>query len=152
MARARSSSITGAWDAGIHEYSCPAVKFPGYAGYAPPNPGPAEKRGDDSGTTKKYRRDQAFFYMNAPGCSMVVFLALGILCSGCVSGPDADGMQVPTTSPSVTSPVATPPGTPVPPATVATTIPVPSPTTEPVTPLPPERQVNLVLTKDRPTS
>jgi hypothetical protein len=64
-----------------------------------------------------------------------------LLTAGCTTSPE---------------PAATPAATPVP-TVLQTTVPVTTlittaPTTEPVQSLPPERQVNLVLTKDRPTS
>jgi hypothetical protein len=77
-------------------------------------------------------------------------LLLCVLVSGCTSEIVDGLLETPT-------PVLTPlPSTH--PATVRTTVPVvlttttPVPTTEPVQVLPAERQVNLVLTKDRPTS
>lgn len=69
-----------------------------------------------------------------------------VLFSGCTSG---SGTETPAT-PSPAVPPATVPA-PEPPAIPVTT-PTPLPTIERVRPLPVERQVNLVLTKDRPTS
>lgn len=58
-----------------------------------------------------------------------------------------------TTPPPVTVPTPAPTTIPaVMPVTVTTARPTAAPTTEPVRPPPPERQVSLVLTKDRPTS
>jgi len=85
--------------------------------------------------------------MQAPGIpAIALVLLLCILVSGCISD-GTDGF------PATTTPLPT-----TPPTTVQTTVPVvvttatPVPTTERIQTLPAERQVNLVLTKDRPTS
>ena len=70
----------------------------------------------------------------------VLLLLLCAFLSGCTSEPAA-------ITPATTVP--TPEPTTVP---VVTTTPLPLPTTERIRKLPDERQVNLVLTKDRPTS
>jgi hypothetical protein len=73
---------------------------------------------------------------------------LGVVFSGCTtdSGTGTPPAPVPTPAPAAaptTAPVT---------MTAATSPQTVIPTTEPVRPPPPERQVNLVLTKDRPTS
>jgi hypothetical protein len=70
----------------------------------------------------------------------VLILLLCAFFSGCTSEP-----AVVTPAPTVPTPVPTT-------VTVVTTTPLPLPTTERVQVLPPERQVDLALTKDRPTS
>ncbi len=70
----------------------------------------------------------------------VLLLLLGAFFAGCTSEP---AVATPATT------VPTPEPTPVP---VVTTTPLPLPTTERVRTLPPERQINLALTKDRPSS
>jgi hypothetical protein len=89
--------------------------------------------------------------MHAPGIlTITLALLLCVLVSGCTSDI-VDGLLA-TPTPIPTPSQATHP------ITVPTTVPVivttatPVPTTEPVQILPAERQVNLVLTKDRPTS
>ena len=76
---------------------------------------------------------------------VILLLSLVILSSlltaGCTTSPE------PAATPAATS-VPTVAQTTVPLTTIVTT----APTTEPVQSLPPERQVNLVLSKDRPTS
>jgi hypothetical protein len=88
--------------------------------------------------------------MHTPGIlNIVLILLLCILTAGCTSDVVDGFLATPTTVPPPTTaiikPVTQPPAT-----TVATSSPVPTP--EPVQILPAERQVNLVLTKDRPTS
>jgi len=85
--------------------------------------------------------------MQAPGILVIALvLLLCVLVSGCTSYGTEGLLATPTPLPTA------------PPATVPTTIPVlvitatQVPTMEPVQKLPAERQVNLVLTKDRPTS
>ena len=75
---------------------------------------------------------------------IILVLSLAVLSCLVVSG---------CTAPAPVTPVTTVPATTVT-VTEAPTLVVPptAPTTEPVESLPPERQVNLVLTKDRPTS
>jgi hypothetical protein len=89
--------------------------------------------------------------MHAPGIPAIALaLLLCVLAAGCTSDI-ADGLMG-TPAPVVTpQPVTVPPTRPttVPPVTTLAT---PFPTTEPVQVLPPERQINLLLTKDRPTS
>lgn len=71
---------------------------------------------------------------------------LCVLGSGCTSDPSAAVPASPSpATPLTTAPVAAPPA-------LALTTPAPLPTTERLQRLPAERQVNLVLTKDRPTS
>jgi hypothetical protein len=89
--------------------------------------------------------------MHAPGIlTIALALLLCIVVSGCTSDI-VDGLVA------TPSPVPTIPPTPHP-TTVRTTVPVvlttatPVPTTETVQTLPAERKINLVLTKDRPTS
>jgi hypothetical protein len=69
-----------------------------------------------------------------------LFLLLCAFLSGCTSEPAA-------VSPTTTVPTPVPTAVPV-----VTTTPLPLPTMERVQVLPPERKVNLVLTKDRPSS
>lgn len=85
--------------------------------------------------------------MHAPGTlEIVLAVLLCVLVSGCTT--DISGAISPPPSPTVlltTAPV------PEPPLLVVTT-PSLHPTTEPIQRIPAERRVNLVLTKDRPTS
>jgi hypothetical protein len=89
--------------------------------------------------------------MHAPGIlAVALVLLLCVLVSGCTSDLTGETLVTPAPLPSL------------PPTTVLTTAPAPLPviqttatpvpTTEPVQVLPPERQVILLLTKDRPTS
>lgn len=80
----------------------------------------------------------------------ILILALAVLLcvlgSGCTSSPSAAIPSSPSpATPLTTAPVTAPP-------VVAVPTPAPLPTTERLQRLPAERQVNLVLTKDRPTS
>jgi hypothetical protein len=89
--------------------------------------------------------------MHAPGIlNIVLVLLLCVLTAGCTSDVVDGFLATPTTVPPPTTAIVTTPVTQPPATTVAT--PSPVPTTEPVQILPAERQVNLVLTKDRPTS
>ncbi len=109
---------------------------------------PEDRTNDNA--NQKYRQNQASF-MQAPGpVTVALALILCVLASGCTSDIVDGLVATPTTVPTplpTTHPTARP--TTVPPVTTVAT---PVPTTEPVQVLPPERQVNLVLTKDRPTS
>jgi hypothetical protein len=93
--------------------------------------------------------------MHAPGIPAIALaLLLCVLVSGCASD-SMDGLLG--TPAVVATPLPLTPAAPLPaapPATVppAATLATPFPTTEPVQVLPPERQVSLLLTKDRPTS
>jgi hypothetical protein len=78
---------------------------------------------------------------------LLVFVLLTLVCaffSGCTSdsGPPAPATTAPSTRPTTVPVTATP----------STSVPTPVPTLEKIRPLPAERQVILVLTKDRPTS
>jgi len=86
--------------------------------------------------------------MQAPGIPVIALaLLLCVLVSGCTS--DVTGGLLATPTPLPTAPPTTIPTT----VPVVVTIATPVPTTiEPVQTLPAERQINLVLTKDRPTS
>ncbi|MDD1682419.1 MAG: hypothetical protein LUO98_01175 [Methanoregula sp.] len=78
---------------------------------------------------------------------LLIFALLILVCtffSGCSTDTG--------TPPPVTTVPATEPTTVPVTVTLATPTPTPAPTTERIRPLPAERQVNLVLTKDRPTS
>jgi hypothetical protein len=88
--------------------------------------------------------------MPDPGIlNIVLILLLCILAAGCTSDVVDGLVATPTTIvPPATSLITT---TATQPSTIVTT-PSPVPTPEPVRVLPAERQVNLVLTKDRPTS
>lgn len=88
--------------------------------------------------------------MHASGnLAFALALLLWVLASGCTSDV-ADGLPAtPTTLPPPATAIIITPVT-QPPAIVTTPLPVP--TTEPVRFLPAERQVSLVLTKDRPSS
>ena len=89
--------------------------------------------------------------MHASGIlTIALALLLCILAAGCTSDVVDGLLATPTTVPPPTTAIITTPVTQPPATTVAT--PSPVPTTEPVQILPAERQVNLVLTKDRPTS
>jgi hypothetical protein len=85
--------------------------------------------------------------MHAPGILTVALaMLLCVLVSGCTSDSPADIPATPSLAlPLTTAPITEPPTMPV-------TTPSPLPTTERIRSLPAERQVNLVLTKDRPTS
>lgn len=73
-------------------------------------------------------------------------IVLCIFFSGCTSGSGTETPATPSPAiPLTTVPVTEPPAMPV-------TTPSPLPTTERIQTLPAERQINLVLTKDRPTS
>lgn len=89
--------------------------------------------------------------MKSAGALFAVnLLFMCLLMSGCTS-EIADGLfATPAPVPPPPTPVTTPPVT-EPPVPVLTT-PTPAPTPEPVKELPAERQINLLLTKDRPTS
>jgi hypothetical protein len=89
--------------------------------------------------------------MHASGSPTIALaLLLCILAAGCTS-EGVDGiLATPTTVPPTTTAINPTLVTPSPTTTVATLSHVPTP--EPVRILPAERQVNLVLTKDRPTS
>ncbi len=76
-------------------------------------------------------------------------LLLCVLASGCTSDVADELPATPAAVPPPPTAIISKPVT-QPPAIVTTPLPVP--TTEPVQGLPAERQVNLVLTKDRPTS
>jgi hypothetical protein len=86
--------------------------------------------------------------MQAPGIPVIALaLLLCVLVSGCTS--DVTGGLLATPTPLPTAPPTTLPTT----VPVVVTIATPVPTTiEPLQTLPAERQINLVLTKDRPTS
>jgi hypothetical protein len=85
--------------------------------------------------------------MHAPGIPAIALaLLLCVLVSGCTSDP-ADELPA-TPAPLYTTQPTTVPTTVV----VVLTTAMPAPATESVQILPAERQVNLVLTKDRPTS
>ena len=89
--------------------------------------------------------------MHAPGILAVTLaLLLCVLVSGCTSDIVDGLLATPTPTPSP-SPTTVPPTVP-PTVPVVLTTATPVPTTEPVQILPAERQVSLVLTKDRPTS
>jgi hypothetical protein len=89
--------------------------------------------------------------MHTPGIlNIVLILLLCVLTAGCTSDVVDGFLETPTTVPLPTTAIITTPVTHPPTSTVATPSPVPTP--EPVQILPAERQVNLVLTKDRPTS
>jgi hypothetical protein len=89
--------------------------------------------------------------MHTPGIlNIVLILLLCILTAGCMSDLTDGNPANPTAVPSPATAIITMPVIQSPTMTVA--IPSPVPTTEPVRILPAERQVNLVLTKDRPTS
>jgi len=76
----------------------------------------------------------------------VVILVLSVITLSCLLAAGC-------TTPAPVTPVTTAPVTILPTTeSSALTVPPTVPTTEPVQALPPERQVNLVLTKDRPTS
>jgi hypothetical protein len=78
---------------------------------------------------------------------LLIFALLTLLCvffSGCSTGSG-------TPTPATTAPATEPATVPVI-VTISTPAPTPAPTTERIRSLPAERQVNLVLTKDRPTS
>ena len=69
-------------------------------------------------------------------------MLLCMLAAGCTSSvPDTAATQVPTSLPTTVPAVTSPPP-----------LPVPTPANEPIQVLPRERQVTVVLTKDRPTS
>jgi hypothetical protein len=88
--------------------------------------------------------------MQTPGILMVAMILLGcIVLPGCTS--ESDGGIPVTTAPLPIKP-ATPAATPAPEPAASVTTPTTVPTPEPVQILPSERQVNLLLTKDRPTS
>jgi len=89
--------------------------------------------------------------MHTPGTAAVALaLLLCILSAGCTSETGDTSAATPTTAPpSLTTPV-TIRETEIP--TPVVTTPTTTPTPEPVQVLPAERQVNLLLTKDRPTS
>jgi len=77
------------------------------------------------------------------GLIPILVILTCVLFSGCTTGPGtAPVTTVPTSLPAV-KPTAAP---------VVVTPSATMPTIEPIQKLPPERQVNLVLTKDRPTS
>ena len=80
----------------------------------------------------------------------ILALLLCVLVSGCTSDFGDKFLATPTPV-QATFPETVPTMVPTTQLTIETTI-TPAPTTEPVQVLPPERQVNLVLTKDRPTS
>ena len=88
--------------------------------------------------------------MHAPGIlNIFLVLLLCLLAAGCTS--DIVSGLLATPSPSLTPTTAPLPASMTePPAPVTT--PSPVPTTEPIRTLPSEQQVDLVLTKDRPTS
>jgi hypothetical protein len=89
--------------------------------------------------------------MHAYGSRTIAFaLLLCVLTAGCTSDGDGGLLATPTMVPSPTTANITMLATQPPASTVATPSPVPTP--EPVQVLPAERQVNLALTKDRPTS
>ncbi|OPX62593.1 MULTISPECIES: hypothetical protein [unclassified Methanoregula] len=89
--------------------------------------------------------------MHTPGTFVVVLtLLVLVLAAGCTSEDDGGLSATPTMVPLPPTTVTTIPVT-EPPTPVVTT-PTPTQTTEPVQKLPAERQVNLLLTKDRPTS
>jgi hypothetical protein len=87
--------------------------------------------------------------MRVPGILIIALvLLLCVLATGCTTDI-ADGL-LSTPTPAPTPPPATVHVTK--PPTLPVTVPITVPTPEPVQALPSERQVNLVLTKDRPTS
>jgi hypothetical protein len=86
--------------------------------------------------------------MQAPGILTIALLLLCVLAAGCTSEIVDGLMATPTPVPTTAIPTAVV----TKPLTLPVTTPSPVPTTEPVQTLPPERQVTLVLTKDRPTS
>jgi hypothetical protein len=73
--------------------------------------------------------------------NIALIILLCVLASGCITLPGTDTPATPVPSPAQTTEPVT-----------LTTTPTMATTTLPVQALPPERQVNLVLTKDRPTS
>jgi hypothetical protein len=76
----------------------------------------------------------------------VFVILVWVFFSGCTSGPGTETPATPSPAIPLTTVIITEP------PTIPVTTPSPIPTTERIRKLPSERQVNLVLTKDRPTS